>query len=71
MSTAKYDSLFITNAKDTLKADDLDLIDDQILEQAQMASIHGAYFPEARAMKDLLKKGVSQLVVKYVTNDWE
>ena len=71
MSQDKCESIFTTNAKDTLKADALDILDDWILEQAQMASIHGADYLEARTMKDLLKKETSWLVVIYGTGDWE
>ena len=49
--------------RDTLKADALDPFDKWIIEQGQMVSDHGAGSAEARAMKNLLKKEKSQLVM--------
>ena len=43
----------------------LTIIDDCILEQAQIASLYGAASPEVRTMKGLFNKETSQLVVMY------
>lgn len=62
-------NLFTTNAKDTLKADALELIDDWIIDQVQMVSVHGAGSDGIRALKDLLKKKNLKLVIMYKTGD--
>ena len=47
MPSAKYDSLFTTNAKTELKADVLTLIYEWILDEIHMTCDHGAGSSEA------------------------
>ena len=46
MPAARYESLFTTNAKDTLKSDALNVLDEWTLYEAQMVSDHDICPPE-------------------------
>ena len=71
MSTAKYEILFTTNAKDTIKAYSLELLYEWIIKKPNIVSDHGEAFSEARVMKIMLKKDKPRLVIMYQTGDCE
>ena len=71
ISVAKYENLFTTNAKDTLKADALTLLNEWVLNEAQIVSDHAVGSAEDKTMKNLLKMEKTPLVTLYGTGDWE
>ena len=54
-----------------MKADNIDIINNYLIVNAQIKSDHVTASPESQAMKDLLKKAMTKNISLWTTGDYE